>query len=348
MADVQAGLENTQDVAIAQRVPRVDDGILAKAHVHPGPVELGHAGDAAAFRVVVETPLQVNALGRAGHEIDTRLLEQAEQLVAVGIVVRAHGHGMAGCHPGAHAAHPCLFGQHFEKARLRVVGLVAMHVHQAAGTLGQVHQELDRRHALVAGVLKMRDAANHVGADGHRFSHQRPAVGVRLDTLLGEGDDLQVEQVAHFVTHFDHGFQRRQGGVGDIDMGTYMLDAMVHQHADGLFRAVLDVVMGGDRLALGPALDAFEQGAAHVPARLAGGQRGVQVNVRFDEGRHHQVLPGIQVIGSARRHPFGLGHDGGDAFAAELDAEQAGLAAQACVDDVHDASPWALRVALPA
>ncbi len=128
-------------------------------------------------------------------------------------------------------------------------------------------------------------------------------------------------------------------------MGTDMLDAMVHQHADGLFRAVLDVVVGCDCLALGPALDAFEQGAAHVPARLAGCQRGVQVDVRLDERRHYQVLPGIQAIGSAHRHPFGLGHDGGDAFAVEFDAKQAGPAAQACVDDVHDASPWALRVA---
>ncbi|MNE56941.1 hypothetical protein D3C80_1518840 [compost metagenome] len=115
VADVQAGLKNAQDVAVAQRVPRVDDGVLAKAHVHPGTVDLGNTGDATAFGVVVKAPLQVNALGRARHEVDARQLEQAEQLVAVGIVIRAHGHGMAGRHPGTHAAHPGLFGQHFKK-----------------------------------------------------------------------------------------------------------------------------------------------------------------------------------------------------------------------------------------
>lgn len=45
---------------------------------------------------------------------------------------------MAGGDLCAHAANPGLFRQHFEEARLRVVGFIAVHVHQAAVALGQV------------------------------------------------------------------------------------------------------------------------------------------------------------------------------------------------------------------
>jgi len=61
-------------------------------------------------------------------------------------------------------------------------------------------------------------------------------------------------------------------------MGAHMLDAVLDQHVDGSFRAALAVLVGHQRLALGPELDALEQGAAHVPARLAGGERGVIVS----------------------------------------------------------------------
>ncbi|MNN49223.1 hypothetical protein D3C81_1637360 [compost metagenome] len=141
MADVQPCLEDAQDVAIAQRVPGVDDRILAEAHVHACPVDLGHTRQPAAFGVAVEAPLQVDALGWARNEIDARHFQQAEQFGAVGIVIGTHGRGVACGHPCPHPTHPRFFGQHLEEARLRVVGLVAMHVHQAARTLGQLHEE---------------------------------------------------------------------------------------------------------------------------------------------------------------------------------------------------------------
>ncbi|MNE15925.1 hypothetical protein D3C80_1088510 [compost metagenome] len=185
----------------------------------------------------------------------------------------------------------------------------------------------------------MRNAADHIGADGHRFGHQRPAVGVRLDPLLREGDNLQVDQLAYFVTHLDHGLERGEFRVGHIDVGAHILDSVVHQHADGPFRPYLDVFMGGDFLALSPAFDAFEQGTAHVPPGFAGSQCGVEVDMRLDKGRHHQVLPCVQVMGGNGRHHLGLRHDGGNALAVQFDAEQTRLAAQPCVDDVHAVTP---------
>jgi len=70
---------------------------------------------------------------------------------------------------------------------------------------------------------------------------------------------------------------------------------VVDQHVDGLLRPRLGVLVGDQRLALTPALDALEQRAAHVPRRLAGGQRGVEVDVRLDEGRHHQIAGGVDI-----------------------------------------------------
>ncbi|MNV63881.1 hypothetical protein D3C71_1565000 [compost metagenome] len=145
--------------------------------------------------------------------------------------------------------------------------------------------------------------------------------------------------MAHLIADLDHGLECGELGVGHVHMGTHVLDAMIDQHADGLLGAGLDVVVGGDFLALGPALDAFEQSAAHVPLRLARRKRGVEVDVRFDEGRDHQVLLGVQVIRAGQRHCVGLGRDGADAVAVQFDAEQARLATQACIDDVHGVTP---------
>jgi hypothetical protein len=40
---------------------------------------------------------------------------------------------------------------------------------------------------------------------------------------------------------------------------------------------------------------------------LAGGQGCIEVNVRFDEGRYHQVATGIQIVGA---NGWGLGLSG--------------------------------------
>jgi len=117
-------------------------------------------------------------------------------------------------------------------------------------------------------------------------------------------------------------------------VGAHVLDAVLDQHVDGLPGARLGVLVGHLRLAFAPALDALEQRAAHVPGRLAGGECGVQMNMRLDERRHHQVTGGVEVARA------GLGRcllhcDGGDARAVQFDALQAFAATQAGIDDVH-------------
>ena len=186
----------------------------------------------------------------------------------------------------------------------------------------------------------MRDAANHVGAQLDGLLHQRATVRIGLDALLREGDDLQVDQVAGFLAHFEHGLERGQGRVGDVDVRAHMLDAMVDQHVDGLLGAGLGVFMGDQRLALGPAFDALEQRAAHVPGRLAGCERGIEVDVRLDEGRHDEIAGSVQVAFCNGMHGM-LGLDGCDALIVQGDAVQAVAAAQAGIVDDHQVSSQA-------
>ena len=68
-------------------------------------------------------------------------------------------------------------------------------------------------------------------------------------------------------------------------MGADVLDAEIAQHADGFQRSLTGVLRGNTRFALAPAGDAFKQGAAAVPLRLARGEGGVKMDMRLDEGR---------------------------------------------------------------
>ncbi|MNL03922.1 hypothetical protein D3C87_1244720 [compost metagenome] len=127
--------------------------------------------------------------------------------------------------------------------------------------------------------------------------------------------------------------------VGDVDVGAHMLDAVGGEGLDGFLGPGLGVFLGDGRLAFAPALDAFEQRAAHVPARLAGGQGGVEVDVRFDKGRHHQFTAGIQIV-RAQGRGFDLAGDAADQAVFQVQLMQAFLVAQTGIDDVHRADPF--------
>ncbi len=202
---------------------------------------------------------------------------------------------MAGGDARAHVAAAGFFGKDLEKARVRIIGFVAVHVHQAAGTFGQVHEKFHRAHALVAGVFKVRDTTDHVGAQANGFLHQLAAIAVGLDALLRKRHDLKVDQVRAFFADFQHGFQRGQVWVGDVDMGADMLDAVSGQGLNSLLGAGLGVFLGDGGLALAPALNALEQCSTHIPARFAGSKGGIKVDMRLDEGRYHQVTGGVQI-----------------------------------------------------
>ena len=69
--------------------------------------------------------------------------------------------------------------------------------------------------------------------------------------------------------------------------------ALRHRPADDLPRALEDVLLGERRLQLSPDVDALDQRARLVPARLAGRERGVEVEVTVDERRGHEPPFGV-------------------------------------------------------
>lgn len=70
-----------------------------------------------------------------------------------------------------------------------------------------------------------------------------------------------------------------------------MLDTIGGLHTDGLIDAILNFLLGEEGLILFPALDAFKQSAAHVPAGTAGGEAGIQVDMGFDDGGRASLPP---------------------------------------------------------
>ncbi|KWV87719.1 hypothetical protein PFLmoz3_02656 [Pseudomonas fluorescens] len=121
-------------------------------------------------------------------------------------------------------------------------------------------------------------------------------------------------------------------------MGAHMLDAMGGEGLNGFFGPGLGVFQSNGGLAFAPALDAFKQRTAHVPARLAGGEGGVEVDVGLDKGRYDQVAGGVQVAGHQCGRS-GLRSDAGDPAIFQVQIMQAFTVAQAGIDDVHGQVP---------
>ena len=94
---------------------------------------------------------------------------------------------------------------------------------------------------------------------------------------------------AYALAHLDHGFKRNQRRIGHINMRAYVLNAVRGKQLECLLSPSDYVFAGQCGLAFSPALDTLKQSAATIPARLARGHRSVQVNVRLNKRRRHQI-----------------------------------------------------------
>ena len=139
--------------------------------------------------------------------------------------------------------------------------------------------------------------------------------GKRQDPVLREGDQLQLDEVADLLAQLDQGPERGQRRVADVDVGADQAGPLGDLPEDRLAGAALDVVVGQERLALGPGEDALDQRAALVVARLADGQDRVHVDVRVDERRREEPARGVELAaavggdragGPDRRDPVAL------------------------------------------
>ncbi len=310
LADMQPHVQHLQHVGRPHGIPGVENVVVTETDVDVRRQHLLHPGDAAAFWIAVEAPLQVDIHQRIGDEVEVRQLQQPEQARRISPVVGVHGGGVAGGHPLAHAALVGQGRQRLDEAGLLIIDLVTVHIHQNLILLGKIEHIVQTFDPVFPGKLEMGDGTDHVGTQLEGLFQQRLAVRVGEDPLLREGDDLQLHPLLHLFPHLQHRLESDQIGIGDIDMGTDELDTVGDLPLQRLDGAPFHILVGQHCLALGPAFDPLEQGAGEVPARLARRLGGIEMDVRFDKGGNGEPLLPIQLMGGEQMSAHGL--DGTD------------------------------------
>ncbi|MNG82807.1 hypothetical protein D3C79_415180 [compost metagenome] len=210
---MQPHVQDLQHIGGPQRIPGIEDIVVAKADVNLRFQHFFHPRDAAPFRVAVEAPLQVNIDQRVSDKVDAGHFQQAEQPRSVSAVIGVHRGGMAGGHLGAHIQLQRQRRHGFDKARLLIVNLIAMYVHQPIVFLRQRKGFVQRLYAVFARELEVRNGPHHVSPQPQRLFQQCLAVGIGHNAFLRESDDLQRHPGRDLLLHLQHGAQRGQGRI---------------------------------------------------------------------------------------------------------------------------------------
>lgn len=152
-----------------------------------------------------------------------------------------------------------------------------------------------------------------------------------------EGHYLQLHPLLHLLPHLQHRLQGDQIGVGNIHVSPHELDAVGNLPFQCLDGALFHILMGQQRLALGPTLDPLEQGAGEVPARFTGRLGGIKMDVRLDKGGDGETLLTIKLMGCEQRGAHGL--DGPDHASLTEDLPHPFPARQTHIPNQHVLSP---------
>ena len=134
----------------------------------------------------------------------------------------------------------------------------------------------------------MRDAADAVDAEPDRVLEALLVAVAREDAVLRERGDLDRAEVGELVAHAQQPAHHRVVLARDVGVRADEQRALRDRPAHDLGRAVEDVLLRQRRLQLAPDVDALDQRAALVPARLAGGERRVEMQVAVDERRRDE------------------------------------------------------------
>ena len=129
------------------------------------------------------------------------------------------------------------------------------------------------------------------------------ALGERKKPSCGKGDELQVEIRFHlFSADVQQSLDRKQAVVADVDMAAHREKALGDREIAIAKRPLDYGLLGQRRLEFAPERDAFEQGAGKIEPRQSQRQRGVEMEVRIDEGRADEAPARLQ-------HLSGFGDD---------------------------------------
>ena len=223
-----------------------------------------------------------------------------------------------------------LIGQLLDVTRQRVVGLVAMHVDAQAAFGRDLAKFGDRPGAVRHRALEMGNPADDVDAHVERADRVLACGRVPIETVLREGDELQIEIRRDSFLHVQQRLDGEQTVVAGIDMGADGQKA----HRNGPVaigeRPLLHRFMRQERLQLAPKADALEKRSRRIDARRAVGQRRVHVEMRIDEGRCDKVTGRIDQFA---RIAAELRRDGGDTIASNADIGRAAVGQRSTFDD---------------
>src|SRR5438132_946413 len=142
----------------------------------------------------------------------------------------------------------------------------------------------------------MRNAADNIRPHFDGAPHLRLAVGEGLNTLLWKCDQLQRDLIRKFLSDLEQRPQRRELGVANVDVTADEEDPVRDLPAEHLGNPALDVFDGQVLDPLTPDRDALEERAAEVVPRLANGEDGIEVDVRFDQGGREQAPSSVDDV----------------------------------------------------
>ena len=201
-------------------------------------------------------------------------------------------------------------GQHLQGLRVRVVGLVHVHVDVGVVVAGDLEGEGDMPGAVPPVLLVERHPAHQVGTGLHRPPHQVVGALVLEDAFLREGDDLDVRDVAGAPARLEHAFERAQtADAVHVHMGAQARHAVGDGGADRPRRTRGDLVHPIGPLALPDDFDRLVEGPRQVGARAVVDLRLVEVDVRLQEAWHAEAPARVDGLVGPRRAGLGRGDE---------------------------------------
>jgi hypothetical protein len=196
-----------QHVRIAVGRPGVADAVVAAEHRHAG-LPAGHERrHDARWR-------------RAGDQHHAELRHACEQHVALAFGQFTEAEAMADRYLALHAERGRALQDQFEREGTHRARLVQMDVDRAGMAFGDAEERVERTHRI--GIDRTGvEAAQHIGAFGHRTVEQFRRAGSLKEPRLRKGHDLDLLQRLHRAARANHAFEMAKAGLRvDVDMSS--------------------------------------------------------------------------------------------------------------------------------
>ena len=197
---------------------------------------------------------------------------------------------------------------HLGEARVGVVDLVAVGVDQEAALLRLVEDQLEAGDARLPRRFVVRDAADHVRSHVEGAEEEFRATGVGVDTILGKGDDLQVDPVAHLVLDLQQGLHRELVLVRGVGVGADEACPLGDLPIDRLLGPGLHRFESADLLLPAPDGDSLVQRAGDVGLQVRSEHR-VEMDVRVDQRARDEPARAVDHLAGLGRDPRLDGHN---------------------------------------